>query len=64
MHQTPPTKKIYGHTYFYLEAELSEEEAAKLTEEQKVERFVKATLRDMANKTACVIISQPLQVGG
>jgi carrier protein len=44
------------------EAELSDEEAAKLTEEQKVERFVKATLRDMANKTACVIISQPLQV--
>lgn len=44
------------------EAELSEEEAARLTDEQKVQRFLRSTLRDMANKTVCVVVSQPLQV--
>ncbi|XP_023319500.1 mitochondrial carrier homolog 2 [Eurytemora carolleeae] len=44
------------------EAELSEEDTSKLTDEEKLHRFLKATLRDMANKTVCVIVSQPLQV--
>ena len=45
-----------------LEPELTDEELEKLSDEEKVNRFARATLRDMANKTVCVIVSQPLQV--
>ena len=51
------------HPCILLDVELSDEKAAVLTDEEKVHRFLRATLRDMANKTVCVIISQPLQVG-
>jgi len=44
------------------EAELTDEEERQLSDEEKVRKFVRVTLRDMANKTVCVVISQPLQV--
>jgi len=44
------------------EAELTEEEEAELSDEEKVQRFARATLRSMANRAVCVIVSQPLQV--
>ena len=31
-------------------------------EEEKMQRFARATLRDMANRAVCVFVSQPLQV--
>lgn len=44
------------------EPELSEEEEDVLTIEEKKERFLKITLRDIACKITCVMVSQPLQV--
>jgi len=44
------------------EPSLTEEEEENLTEEEKRQRFVKSTLREAANKIACIIMSQPLQV--
>jgi len=35
---------------------------ALMSDEEKRERFVKATLRDIASKITCVVVSQPLQV--
>jgi len=45
-----------------LEEALSEEEEEKLSDEEKMQRFARATLRDMANRAVCVFVSQPLQV--
>eukprot|EP00088_Acartia_fossae_P023375 TRINITY_DN24415_c0_g1_i1.p1 TRINITY_DN24415_c0_g1~~TRINITY_DN24415_c0_g1_i1.p1 ORF type:complete len:321 (-),score=32.00 TRINITY_DN24415_c0_g1_i1:267-1229(-) len=44
------------------EAELTDEEEARMTDEEKIQRFLRMTLRDMANKAVCVVLSQPLQV--
>jgi len=44
------------------EADLSEEEEDALTMEERKERFIKITLREIASKIACVVVSQPLQV--
>jgi len=44
------------------EVELEEGEEASLTDEQKRERFLRTTLRDIACKITCVVVSQPLQV--
>eukprot|EP00088_Acartia_fossae_P031406 TRINITY_DN3230_c0_g1_i1.p1 TRINITY_DN3230_c0_g1~~TRINITY_DN3230_c0_g1_i1.p1 ORF type:complete len:322 (+),score=78.96 TRINITY_DN3230_c0_g1_i1:76-1041(+) len=42
--------------------ELTDEEEDKLTQEEKVQKFGKETLRLMANRAVCVILTQPLQV--
>jgi len=44
------------------EPELKEEEEEAMSMEDKQERFVKMTLRDIACKMTCVIVSQPLHV--
>jgi len=44
------------------ELELTESEEEKLTEEQRLKRFGRETARCLANRTLCVILSQPLQV--
>merc|ERR1712179_423210 len=44
------------------EPELKEEEEEAMSMEEKQERFVRMTLRDIACKMTCVIVSQPLQV--
>jgi len=41
---------------------LDEDEEENLTEEEKRQRFIRATLHEAANKIACVIVSQPFQV--
>ena len=46
-----------------LEAELTEEEEKKLDDQERLQRFGKETVRCMANKMVCVVISHPLQVG-
>jgi hypothetical protein len=45
-----------------LEKELVAAEEARLTDEEKWARFLRATLRDISCKIVCVVISQPLQV--
>jgi len=44
------------------EPELKEEEEDALTMEERKERFIKITLREIACKITCVVVSQPLQV--
>jgi len=44
------------------EAELTEEEEKKLDDQEKLLRFGRETVRCMANKMVCVVISHPLQV--
>jgi len=44
------------------EPELSEQAEEDLSEQERRERFVKITLRDIACKITCVVVSQPLQV--
>ncbi len=46
-----------------LEAELTEEEEKKLDDQERLQRFGRETVRCMANKMVCVVISHPLQVG-
>ncbi len=46
-----------------LEAELTEEEEKKLEDQERLLRFGRETVRCMANKMVCVVISHPLQVG-
>jgi len=44
------------------EADLTEEEEDALTMEERKERFLKITLREIASKITCVVVSQPLHV--
>ena len=56
-------KKILFHWLSNLEAELTEEEEGKLDDQERIMRFGRETVRCMANKMVCVVISHPLQVG-
>ncbi len=47
---------------YFLEKELTDAEEARLSDEEKRARFLRATLRDISSKIVCVVISQPLQV--
>jgi len=53
---------------FYLnyppEPELSEQTEEELTDEEKKARFLKSTIRDIACRITCVVVTQPLQVIG
>ena len=44
------------------EPELAEQVEEELTEEEKRERFLKVTLREIACKITCVVVTHPLQV--
>lgn len=46
------------------EPELSEQTEEELSDEEKKARFLKMTLRDIACKITCVVVTQPLQVIG
>ena len=42
--------------------ELAEQVEEELTEEEKRERFLKVTIREIACKITCVVVTHPLQV--
>ena len=48
--------------YNALDPPLEEDEEENLSEEEKRQRFIRATLHEAANKIACIIVSQPFQV--
>jgi len=55
------TQEKFNESY-PAEPELAEQVEEELTEEEKRERFLKVTLREIACKITCVVVTHPLQV--